>query len=95
MAAPGIALEMTLTLDEFLRLLPGAVPGPFEREGQVFRGGDGARGWCLRVTPLPGLRLGVMDLGRLGLDLDFQGYTPEDREAFLSKFRLQFHRGGG
>lgn len=93
--AAGISLEMTLTLDEFLRLLPGAVPGPFRRDGEVFRGEDGDRGWCLRVRPLPGLRLGAMDLGRLGLDLDFRGYAPEDRAAFLSTFRRQFHRGGG
>jgi hypothetical protein len=88
-------MEMTLTRADLLRLLPAAVGGGFEQDGDEFRHGDGARGWRLRVADAPGARLGPVTLHRLALDFEFRGFTAPEREAFLARFRLHFHKGGG
>lgn len=86
-----VALTMTISRAEALRLLPGAADPPFAPEGDHFRSGT----VVLRLTELPGLALGVLTLPRQRLDLEFQGQDPAFREAFLARLRRQFQRGGG
>ena len=88
-------MEMTLAWAELLRLLPQAVGGGFHRVGDAFVQGDAERGWRLRVTRLQGPRLGALELERLGLEWEFLGFSPQEQEAFLARFRLHFHKGGG
>ena len=92
MAAERVVLEMTIDRDDFLRRLPQAV-GDFVEDGDAIQAVD--QRWRLRITPLPGGRLGLLDLERLRVEFDFPGFGPAEREAFLARFRLHYHRGGG
>jgi hypothetical protein len=90
-----IALEMTITKADFLRLLPGVAGQPFLPAGDRLSQGDAQRGIALRISELPPMRLGTMALERLRLDIEFSGYTALEQKEFLSRFRLQYQRGGG
>lgn len=92
MAAERVVLEMTIDRDDFLRRLPRAV-GPFLEEGDAFRSTDGR--WRLTVMPMASDRIGVIELQRLRVAFEFPGLGPAEREAFLARFRLHYHRGGG
>jgi hypothetical protein len=94
MPVDKVILEMTLTPEDFLRRLPDAV-GPFEQEDGAFVGRSGGRPWRLRISELPPNRLGGLALGRLCVEFEFDDFAPSERERFLSRFRLHFHRGGG
>jgi hypothetical protein len=87
-------LEMTLSREEFLRLLPGAV-GPFTEEDGGFRGTDGSLKWHIRLVPLPELRLGRVVLPRHQVEIRLEGHTAGEAEAFLARFQRGFQRGGG
>ena len=45
------SLEMSLSREEFFRLLPAAV-GAFKVDGELGRGSDGDRRWAIRLVPL-------------------------------------------
>lgn len=90
-----VLLEMTLSPAEFRRCLPAAVGGAFVQDGDVYRGGEGARTWGIRVTALPPLALGVLALERVRVELDFVGYAPAEEAAFMDRFRAQTQKGGG
>ncbi|GLH66258.1 hypothetical protein [Geothrix edaphica] len=87
-------LEMTLSREEFLRLLPGAV-GPFTEEDGGFRGTDGPLRWRIRLIPLPELRVGRVVLPRYQVEIRLEGHTAGQAEAFLARFQRGFQRGGG
>jgi len=89
-------LEMTLSRDEFLRLLPGAV-GPLTETGEagVFEGRDGPQRWRIRLAPLPDLRVGRVVLPRHQVEIRLDGYAEGEVEAFLARFHRGFQRGGG
>jgi hypothetical protein len=91
----SLALEMTITKADFLRLLPGATEQPFQQDGKDFSQGSGPRGISLRITELPRLPLGAINLDRLRIEITFRGYTTREQNEFLARFRLQYHRGGG
>lgn len=89
-------LEMTISREDFLRLLPAAV-GQTQVdgvEGQFSGGGDGRR-WILRLSALPDRRLGSVVLPCHQVELRFEGYSDEDEAAFLARFHQGFQRGGG
>ncbi|WP_243300584.1 hypothetical protein [Geothrix oryzisoli] len=91
-----LTLEMTLSREEFLRLLPGAVGsfgGPGEGDG--FEGRDGPRRWRIRLVPLPDLHVGRVVLPRHRVEIHLQGYAEGEAEAFLTRFHRGFQRGGG
>lgn len=92
MAAERVVLEMTIDRDDFLRRLPRAV-GDFVEAGDAIQAVD--QRWRLRITPLAASRIGAIDLPRLRVAFDFPGLGPAEREAFLARFRLHYHRGGG
>lgn len=92
MAAERVVLEMTIDRDDFLRRLPRAV-GPFLEEGDTYRSADGR--WQLTIMPMGSDRIGAIDLPRLRVAFDFPGLGPAERETFLARFRLHYHRGGG
>ena len=89
-----LRLEMTLSREEFLRLLPGAV-GAFTEEDGGFRGGDGSRRWQIRLDPLPDLRVGRVVLPRHRVEIRLEGYAEREAEAFMARFHRGFQRGGG
>ena len=89
-------LDMSLSREEFLRLLPAAVGlSPVEEVAGVFRGSDGSRGWTLRLMPLADRRVGSVVLPRHRVELRFDGYSEADVEAFMVRFHRGFQRGGG
>jgi hypothetical protein len=88
--------EMALSREEFLRLLPKAVPTPFaEGPEGTFRPADGAARWTLRLVPLAPLHLGGLDLPRHRVELGLEGLDEPAAEAFLARFHRGFQRGGG
>ena len=87
---------MTLTREDFLRLLPGAVGHePVQEVGDTFSGGDAPRTWILRLFPLENRRLGSVNLPCHRVDLQLDGYTAPEAEAFLGRFLQGSQRGGG
>lgn len=91
-----LAFTMSISREEFLRLLPGAVGSVMAaREDGTFRGTDGPRSWSLRLVPLGHLSLGSMKLARHRIELQLKGYSEVEAEAFLARFQRGFQRGGG
>lgn len=88
--------EMTISREEFLRLLPGAVgEADYREEGDGFAYGDAKRGWSLRLEALPTLRHGTLALPRHRVEIRLTGYDSTEADAFLSYFESRFQRGGG
>lgn len=88
-------LEMTLSREEFLRLLPGAV-GPVREAGDgAFHGGGEGRRWSVRLVELPDLRAGSLALRRHRVEIRLEGYPDAEADAFLARFQRGFQRGGG
>lgn len=87
---------MTITQEEFLRLLPAAVDGaPFATSTSVFTHENGGRGWRIALTPLPDLAHGLIRLQRQRVVFSFRGHSAEEIAAFFRRFDLYFARGGG
>jgi len=87
---------MSISREEFLRLLPVAVGrSPFTEEAGVFSGRDGSRCWQVRLRPIANQRLGSVVLPRHRLDITFEGYSDQEAETFLVRFHRGFQRGGG
>jgi hypothetical protein len=88
--------EMTITREDFRRLLPAAVNHvAFIEEDDAFLCKEGARGWRIDFTPLPQLRIGLVRLERHRVEFEFAGYTGAEIEDFMARFELYFRRGGG
>jgi hypothetical protein len=87
-------LEMSITREEFLRLLPAAV-GPFEVNGNTIMGHGTACGWLIRLTPLTDHRAGSIVVPRHRVELVLEGCAESEAEAFMERFHRAFLRGGG
>jgi hypothetical protein len=94
--ASFVSLEMTISREEFLRLLPVALGQAFvpEPEGR-FSGGAGARRWTLHLRPLAPRRLGSVVLPCHQVEFCFEGYSESEVTEFMARFHRGFHRGGG
>ena len=91
-----LTLEMTITREDFLRLLPAAVGGTLSHEaGDHFRGGDVAKRWAIQLIPLAEHRLGRLVLPSHRIELQFDGFAQADVDAFMARFLQKFQRGGG
>ena len=91
-----MVFEMTLTREELVRLLPSALGPGLVAEGDGFLREEAA-GRRLRISlaSLPPLALGAITLDRLRVEMAFEGYSGEEREAVLEVFRRATQRGGG
>jgi len=89
-------LEMRISREEFLRLLPAAV-GSFEleRDGETVHGAAGGRRWTIRLIPLAGQRLGRIGLPRHQVEITIDDCPEPEGETFMRRFRRGFLRGGG
>ncbi len=95
MVAP-LLLEMSITREDFLRLLPGAVGlASIEEAGGVFTQAEGHRRWTIHLVPLVDWRAGSVVLARHRVEIRFEGYSDEEAQAFLAAFHRGFQRGGG
>jgi hypothetical protein len=90
------SLEMSLSREEFLRLLPAAVrPFPVREEAGRFCGTEGERRWLIDLTPLPERRIGSVALPRHQVEIHLEGFSEQGAAAFLTRFHQGFQRGGG
>ena len=88
------SVEMTISREEFLRLLPAAV-GPFVIDGDTVWPADGSRRWRLRLTSLAGRRLGSVVVPRHRVDIAVERCTEAEAGAFMDRLGRGFLRGGG
>jgi hypothetical protein len=87
-------LEMTVSREEFFRLLPAAV-GSFEVDGDTIRPPGGTGGWLIRLSPLADHRVGSVVIPRHRVEVVLEGRSDSEAEAFMNRFRRGFLRGGG
>jgi hypothetical protein len=88
--------DMTISRDEFLRNLPGAVAhAPYRAEGDAFVHADAGRSWCIRLSRLPDRAIASLVLERHAVEIRLTGYDVPSERAFLDRFELHFRRGGG
>jgi hypothetical protein len=85
---------MSLSREEFFRLLPAAV-GPFVEDGDTIRPPGAAGEWLIRLTPLTDYRVGSVAVPRHRVDIVLEGCSEAEREAFMARFHRAFMRGGG
>lgn len=91
-----IVRDMTISEEDFLRLLPealgiSAVSAP-KNQITVKRG---LRQLTLRWSCLGERRLGSLALPVLRVELRFLGYAQHEADQALARFDLQYQRGGG
>lgn len=92
----GACWEMTISRDEFLRILPGAVGATGYRASDTLIEYEGQGcGWRIELAPMPELRIGLLALARHRVTIAFRGCGAAERAAFLARFELHFRRGGG
>ena len=91
-----LSLEMTISREDFLRLLPEAVGlMPLAGADGVFRHAEGACRWSLALHLLEPLRLGRLALVRHRVEVSFEGHSTAEVAAFMARFHRGFQRGGG
>lgn len=84
--------EATSTRAEFVRLLCLATDAAtFDEVDGVFFG----QGWSLRLTPLAPLEIGQVRLERQRVEIEFDGPSAAEQDAFMRRLTLYFQRGGG
>lgn len=88
------SVEMSLSREEFFRLLPAAA-GPFEVSGDTTRGEAGACRWRIGLTRLADRRVGSVIVPRHLVDIVIEGCSEAEAQAFMERFRRGFLRGGG
>ena len=86
-------LEMSITREEFFRLLP-AVVRSFEVDKDTIRWRDDGRLWTIRLVPLPDRRLGSVVVGGHRVEIALEASDVEGEE-FMQRFHRAFLRGGG
>lgn len=85
---------MTISREEFFRLLPAAV-GPFEVDGETIRGSGGDCRWRLDLVPLPDRRVGSVTVPRQQIVITIEACSGAEAGAFMERFHRGFLRGGG
>jgi hypothetical protein len=88
------SLEMSLSREEFLRLLPAAVP-VFDVDGDTVRWSEGGRPWRIRLVPLAPLRMAGARLPRHRVDIALPECAAGEGVAFMARFDRAFLRAGG
>jgi hypothetical protein len=88
------SLEMSLSREEFFRLLAEAV-GPFVVDGDTVRQTGGDRNWTIRLVPLADRRMGAVLVPRHRVEIILEGCSETDAVAFMERFHRGFLRGGG
>jgi hypothetical protein len=88
------SLEMTINREEFFRLLASLV-GPFELNGGTVRWREGNRHRTIRLVRLPPVHLGSVALPHHGVEILLEACSEAQGDAFMSRFRRAFLRGGG
>jgi hypothetical protein len=88
-------LDMSISREDFFRLLPVAVGLAAVDKGEVISGSEEGRHWTIRLEPLADRCLGRVVLPRQRVGIELEGYSGDEAEAFLARFHRGFQRGGG
>jgi hypothetical protein len=88
------SLEMSLSREEFLRLLPGAVP-TFDVGGDTVYWSDADRRWTIRLVPMTHRQVAGAVLPRHQVEIVLDACSEVEGEAFMARFHRAFLRGGG
>lgn len=87
---------MSITRDDFLRLLPAALGGVgFTSTAHGIIAEDGPRRIGIELSPRGVRQLASLSLPTLAVKLEMEGGTEGEWHAFLHRFDSVFHRGGG
>ena len=91
-----VVKEMGLTPEAFLRGLPGLMQGNScqEEDGQL-RLTLPVGEIRIRLVPLPPRRLASLELPVTRVEFDLSELNEEAAKAFMKRFELHYHRGGG
>jgi hypothetical protein len=89
-----LSLEMSLSREEFFRLLPAAV-GSFGVDGDTIGPSDGSRRWLIQLVSLADHRVGSVAVPRHRVDIVLEGCSEAEGEVFMDRFHRAFMRGGG
>jgi hypothetical protein len=84
--------EATITRADFIRILPAATGAGDLREVDGRFLGDG---WSIRLTPIAALSIGIVQMERHRVEIEFDGLTSEEQDRFMKRFTLYYQRGGG
>ena len=88
--------EMSLSREEFLRVLPVAVAhDQFSIDGEEVRHRSAGRSWRIVLRALADRRLGRLRLPRLEVRIFLCGYSRAETGSFLARLDQHFRRTGG
>ena len=95
-ASDRVSLEMGLTHRDFFRLLPRATRhAPVVREGNRLTVSAAVGQVTITLGPETARRLASLKAPVTEVTLEFIGFSPPARAAFLKRFDLAFRKGGG
>lgn len=90
------AYEMTISHSEFFRTLPAVMGAlPYIVDGSEISAVQGTRRLKINLSPEGRRNFGPIPLPVTHVELAFDGYSPEQAQAFLARFNNYFRRGGG
>ena len=87
---------MTISHADFFRTLPSALNhAPYDVDGNdvIVTGGD--KRLTISLSTESTRRFGPIPLPVTHVELEFDGYSAEERERFLERFHHYYRRGGG
>ncbi len=86
--------DMTISREEFFRLLPGVVAS-FDADGESVRWSDAGRQWLIRLTSLDDRRMGAVTVARHRVQIILTSCSESEGDGFVERFHRTFLRGGG
>jgi hypothetical protein len=95
-AAMTVEKEMSISHNDFFRILPKALDGEDYRvDGNRVVAGSGGRRLEITLSEETRRRIALLSLPVTHVRLDFIGYREDEAAATLAKFDRGFQRGGG
>jgi hypothetical protein len=90
-----LRFEMGYTPADFRRRLPGLGDVAYDPESDQFDHAEEGRRWSVRLRNPRERRIALARLPVVDVEFVFEGYPPPEVDAFMARFRVLFHRGGG
>lgn len=91
-----LSREMGLTHAEFFRTLPSAMGATSYRvDGDRVFAEDNNRRLIIRLDAQQERRIALLHIPYTWVHFDFEGYQPQEIDAFMAYFESRFQRGGG
>jgi hypothetical protein len=90
-----IEKDMSLSVAEFLRDLPRALPAGFRLDGRLATWSEGGRRGEIAIVAEGERRIAQLALPRVTVRIALEGYGAAAAKAFLARFDQVYQRGGG